>query len=107
LLVETTLSIAGKIQRLFWSDYRSSVAYCLINTYGSEIVLGIDNIFISISGKLPAESQNKARLTGLALCNAYKDSLLFDIFIMRLTAPLFAVLGNETEEILFYSEDYF
>ena len=34
-----------------------------------EIVLGIDNIiFISIlSGKLPKEQQNKARLTGLAL----------------------------------------
>ena len=63
-----------------------------------EIVLGIDNIiFISIlSGKLPAESQNKARLTGLALAMLTRIALLFSIsLVMRLTAPLFAVLGNE------------
>jgi predicted tellurium resistance membrane protein TerC len=63
-----------------------------------EIVLGIDNIiFISIlSGKLPKEQQNKARLTGLALAMISRILLLFSIvLIMKLTLPLFAVLGQE------------
>jgi predicted tellurium resistance membrane protein TerC len=63
-----------------------------------EIVLGIDNIiFISIlSGKLPKEQQNKARLTGLALAMITRILLLFSIvWIMRLTLPLFTVLGQE------------
>ena len=63
-----------------------------------EIVLGIDNIiFISIlSGKLPKEQQNKARLTGLALAMVMRILLLFSIvWIMKLTLPLFAVLGKE------------
>lgn len=63
-----------------------------------EIVLGIDNIiFISIlSGKLPKEQQNKARLTGLALAMISRILLLFSIvWIMKLTLPLFSVLGQE------------
>ena len=63
-----------------------------------EIVLGIDNvIFISIlSGKLPKEQQNKARLTGLALAMVLRILLLFSIvWIMKLTLPLFAVFGKE------------
>jgi len=63
-----------------------------------EIVLGIDNIiFISIlSGKLPKEQQNKARLTGLALAMITRILLLFSIvWIMKLTLPLFALLGQE------------
>ena len=63
-----------------------------------EIVLGIDNIiFISIlSGKLPMEQQNKARLTGLALAMITRILLLFSIvWIMKLTLPLFTVLGQE------------
>lgn len=63
-----------------------------------EIVLGIDNIiFISIlSGKLPKEQQNRARLTGLALAMISRILLLFSIvWIMKLTLPLFAVLGRE------------
>ena len=63
-----------------------------------EIVLGIDNIiFISIlSGKLPKEQQNKARLTGLALAMVMRILLLFSIvWIMKLTLPLFAVFGKE------------
>jgi predicted tellurium resistance membrane protein TerC len=62
-----------------------------------EIVLGIDNIiFISIlSGKLPPESQNRARLTGLSLAMLTRIGLLFSItLIMKLTAPLFTVIGN-------------
>lgn len=63
-----------------------------------EIVLGIDNIiFISIlSGKLPKEQQNKARLTGLALAMITRILLLFSIvWIMKLTLPLFTVIGQE------------
>jgi predicted tellurium resistance membrane protein TerC len=63
-----------------------------------EIVLGIDNIiFISIlSGKLPAAEQPKARTLGLALALVMRLGLLFTIsWMMRLTQPLFAVLGHE------------
>jgi predicted tellurium resistance membrane protein TerC len=63
-----------------------------------EIVLGIDNIiFISIlSGKLPREQQNKARLTGLAVAMISRILLLFSIvWIMKLTLPLFSVFGQE------------
>lgn len=63
-----------------------------------EIVLGIDNIiFISIlSGKLPKDQQNKARLTGLGLAMITRILLLFSIvWIMKLTLPLFTVLGQE------------
>jgi predicted tellurium resistance membrane protein TerC len=63
-----------------------------------EIVLGIDNIiFISIlSGKLPPEQQNKARLLGLGLAMVMRILLLLTLaWIIRLVAPLFTVLGQE------------
>lgn len=63
-----------------------------------EIVLGIDNIiFISIlAGKLPAAQQARARTVGLALALISRLLLLFSLsLIVRLTAPLFAVLGQE------------
>ena len=63
-----------------------------------EIVLGIDNIvFISIlSDKLPAEQQPRARRLGIGLALILRLALLFTItWIMRLTAPLFTVFGNE------------
>ena len=63
-----------------------------------EIVLGIDNIvFISIlSDRLPAEQQQRARRLGLGLALILRIGLLFTItWIMRLTAPLFTVLGQE------------
>jgi predicted tellurium resistance membrane protein TerC len=63
-----------------------------------EIVLGIDNVvFISIlAGKLPQETQAKARRLGLALAMIMRIALLFSIsLIIRLTAPLFTVLGEE------------
>jgi predicted tellurium resistance membrane protein TerC len=63
-----------------------------------EIVLGIDNvIFISIlAGKLPREQQGTARTVGLALAMLMRIVLLFSLtWIMRLTAPLFTVLGEE------------
>jgi predicted tellurium resistance membrane protein TerC len=63
-----------------------------------EIVLGIDNvIFISIlSGKLPAETQKKARNVGLAGAMIMRVLLLLSIaWIVKLTKPLFTVLGQE------------
>lgn len=63
-----------------------------------EIVLGIDNIvFISIlAGKLRSEMQKKARQLGLFLAMFMRIGLLFSItWIVRLTAPLFTVFGNE------------
>jgi predicted tellurium resistance membrane protein TerC len=62
-----------------------------------ELVLGIDNIvFISIlAGKLPAEQQKKARFIGLGLAMFMRVGLLFSLsWIIRLTAPLFTVLGQ-------------
>jgi predicted tellurium resistance membrane protein TerC len=61
-----------------------------------EIVLGIDNvIFISIlAGKLPASEQKKARNIGLAGALVTRILLLLSLaWIVRLTAPLFTVLG--------------
>jgi predicted tellurium resistance membrane protein TerC len=63
-----------------------------------EIVLGIDNIiFISIlSGKLPESQQARARFLGLALALIGRVVLLLSLaWIMRLTAPLFTVIGQE------------
>ena len=63
-----------------------------------EIVLGVDNvIFISIlSGRLPKAEQPKARRLGLLGAMVTRIALLFSItWMMRLTAPLFAVFGRE------------
>ena len=63
-----------------------------------EIVLGVDNvIFISIlSGKLPKGQQAKARRVGLAGAMIMRVLLLLSIaWVIRLTAPLFEVLGQE------------
>ena len=62
-----------------------------------EIVLGIDNVvFISIlAGKLPVDQRKRARLLGLSLALITRILLLLTItWIMRLTTPLFAVLGH-------------
>jgi predicted tellurium resistance membrane protein TerC len=63
-----------------------------------EVVLGVDNIiFISIlAGKLPVERQATARRLGLLLAMGTRILLLFSLaWIVRLTAPLFAVFGHE------------
>jgi predicted tellurium resistance membrane protein TerC len=63
-----------------------------------EVVLGIDNIvFISIlAGKLRAEQRARARTVGLALAMVLRILLLLTIsWMARLTAPLFAVVGQE------------
>jgi predicted tellurium resistance membrane protein TerC len=63
-----------------------------------EIVLGIDNIiFISILvSRLPKQQQARARLIGLSLAMVMRILLLLSLaWVMRLTAPLFTVLGND------------
>src|SRR5262245_54404169 len=70
----------------------------LLTLTALEIVLGIDNIiFISIlAGKLPIDSQKRARRLGLMLAMITRILLLLSIsFIMRLTKPWFSVLGYE------------
>jgi predicted tellurium resistance membrane protein TerC len=62
-----------------------------------EIVLGVDNIiFISIlSGKLPPAQQPRARRVGLAGAMLTRVMLLFSLaWIVKLTAPLFTVVGR-------------
>ncbi|MDA1185787.1 MAG: TerC family protein [Acidobacteria bacterium] len=63
-----------------------------------EIVLGIDNIiFISIlAGKLPQDQRARARRVGLSLAMFMRIGLLLSItWVMRLTAPLFSVVGQD------------
>ena len=63
-----------------------------------EIVLGVDNIiFISIlSGKLPPARQPLARRVGLLLAMGTRILLLFSLaWVVKLTAPLFALWGHE------------
>ena len=63
-----------------------------------EIVLGIDNIvFISVLiSRLPKRQAKLARQIGLGLAFVFRVALLLTLtWIMRLTAPVFAVFGNE------------
>jgi predicted tellurium resistance membrane protein TerC len=69
----------------------------LITLTSLEIVLGVDNvIFISIlSSKLPSAQQGPARRMGLLAAMGMRILLLLSIvWIIRLTAPLFYVLGR-------------
>lgn len=62
-----------------------------------EIVLGIDNIiFISILvGKLPPEQRQKGRILGLGGAMITRILLLLSLaWVMRLTAPLFEIMGE-------------
>ncbi|WP_327088800.1 TerC family protein [Nonomuraea sp. NBC_01738] len=63
-----------------------------------EIVLGIDNIiFISIlAGKLPEHQRDRARVLGLGAALISRLLLLLALsWVVRLTEPLFSVLGHE------------
>jgi predicted tellurium resistance membrane protein TerC len=77
--------------------FTSSGLIALITLTFLEIVLGVDNvIFISIlSSKLPASQQGAARRIGLLVAMGMRVLLLLSIvWIIRLTAPLFVVLGR-------------
>ena len=69
-------------------------AVALLALTALEIVLGIDNIvFISIlSGKLPPEQRERARITGLALALVTRILLLLSItWLMGLTKPMLTI----------------
>ena len=69
----------------------------LLTLTALEIVLGIDNIvFISIlAGKLRLEERDRARKVGLFLAMFIRIALLLSItWVMGLTAPVFATLGQ-------------
>ena len=77
--------------------FTSSSLVALITLTFLEIVLGVDNvIFISIlSSNLPKSQQSRARRTGLLAAMMMRILLLLSIvWIIRLTAPLFYILGR-------------
>ncbi|HEX7941837.1 MAG TPA: TerC family protein [Gemmatimonadaceae bacterium] len=76
----------------------SDALLALVTLTFLEIILGVDNvIFISIlSSKLRADEQARARRTGLVAAMLMRIALLLSIaWIVRLTAPLFVVFGQE------------
>jgi predicted tellurium resistance membrane protein TerC len=78
--------------------FTSDNLIALLTLTALEVVLGVDNvIFISIlAGKLPAAQQARARRVGLMAAMVMRILLLFSLaWIVRLTAPLFTVLGQE------------
>ena len=77
--------------------FTSSGLVGLITLTFLEIVLGVDNvIFISIlSSKLPGSQQGPARRIGLLVAMGMRILLLLSIiWVIRLTAPLFFILGR-------------
>jgi predicted tellurium resistance membrane protein TerC len=69
----------------------------LLTLSAMEIVLGVDNIvFIAILvGKLPVERRERIRKLGIGLALIIRIGLLFALsWMMRLTEPLFTVLGE-------------
>ena len=77
--------------------FTSSGLLALVTLTILEIVLGVDNvIFISIlSSKLPASQQAPARRMGLLAAMGMRILLLLSIvWIIRLTAPFFYILGR-------------
>jgi predicted tellurium resistance membrane protein TerC len=70
----------------------------LLTLAALELVLNVDNIiFITIlAGKLPKDQQASARRWGLSLALITRILFLLSIaWVMKLTAPLFAVFGHE------------
>ena len=70
----------------------------LLTLTALEIVLGVDNIiFISILvGRLPPEQRQQARVIGLGLAMFTRIALLLSLaWMMRLTDPLFTILGQD------------
>lgn len=78
--------------------FSSDNLIALLTLTALEVVLGVDNvIFISIlAGKLPVADQARARRVGLMAAMVMRILLLFSLaWIVRLTAPLFSVLGKD------------
>ena len=76
----------------------SSPWIALLTLTAMEIVLGVDNVvFIAILvGRVSADKRERIRRIGIALALVIRIGLLFTLsWLMGLTAPLFAVLGNE------------
>ncbi|MGZ6124363.1 MAG: TerC family protein [Myxococcales bacterium] len=70
----------------------------LLTLTAMEIVLGVDNIvFIAILvGRVAEGKRERVRRIGISLALLIRIGLLFALsWLMRLTAPLFSVLGNE------------
>ncbi len=70
----------------------------LVTLIAMEVVLGIDNlVFIAIlTNKLPEAQRDKARRIGIALALILRLALLGTVaLIVRMTAPVFTVFGNE------------
>ena len=70
----------------------------LFTLIAMEVVLGIDNlIFIAIlTNKLPEERREMARRIGIGLALVMRLVLLGTVaWIVRLTAPIFTILGND------------
>jgi predicted tellurium resistance membrane protein TerC len=77
--------------------FTSSGLVALVTLTFLEIVLGVDNvIFISIlSSSLPASQQGTARRVGMLAAMGMRILLLLSIvWIIKLTAPLFSILGH-------------
>jgi predicted tellurium resistance membrane protein TerC len=75
----------------------SSGLLALVTLTFLEIVLGVDNvIFISIlTNRLPVSQQPRARRIGLVVAMVTRILLLLSVFwIMKLTTPLFQVVGH-------------
>ncbi len=69
----------------------------LVTLTALEIVLGIDNIiFLSIIvGRLPPEQRQRGRILGLGGAMITRILLLLSLsWVMRLTAPLFSIMGH-------------
>jgi predicted tellurium resistance membrane protein TerC len=89
-------------------EFSNELLISLLSLTAMELVLGIDNIiFISIlTGKLPAERQEKTRNLGIGVAVVSRVGLLFAIsWIMGLQAPLlsigdFALTGKDM--VLFF-----
>lgn len=78
------------------SDPQAWIAF--ITLVALELVLGIDNIIfiVVLVGRLPREEQPKARSIGLALAMVTRILLLlFLAWMVKLTAPLFSIFGNQ------------
>ena len=76
----------------------AEIIVALLALTGMEIVLGIDNlVFIAIlSNRLPVDRRRPARLIGLGLAVVLRLGMLAGVgWLITLTQPLFAVLGQE------------